>query len=200
MTGPDVNITTATTDENLLAYIAAQNQDALMALYQRYSAMVYGLAMRVLQNQTLAEEVTQDIFMKLWRKPSRWDPALGKLSSWLLATTRNAAIDRIRYEQRRPERVAPPVEEMTHLASAERGVDDPLWLDSQLLGQLLTRLPDEQRQLIELSFFQGYTHSELAERLDMPLGTVKTRLRAGLKRLRTLWHAAEERGLSEDEL
>ena len=171
-----------------------------MTLYQRYSAMVYGLAMRVLQNQTLAEEVTQDVFMKLWRKPAHWDPSLGKLSSWLLATTRNAAIDRVRYEQRRPERVAAPVEEMPHLASQDQGVDDPLWLDGQVLGQLLNRLPDEQRQLIELAFFQGYTHSELAERLNMPLGTVKTRLRAGLKRLRALWHAAEKQGFSETEL
>lgn len=197
MTAPDINVVTTIADEELLARIADQDQDALMTLYQRYSAMVYGLAMRVLQNQALAEEVTQDVFMKLWQKPTRWNPVLGKLSSWLLATTRNAAIDRVRYEQRRPERIAPPVEEMVHLASDERGVDDPLWADGQLLSQLLARLPDEQRQLIELSFYQGYTHSELAERLNMPLGTVKTRLRAGLKRLRALWHAAEERGFSE---
>ena len=171
-----------------------------MTLYQRYSAMVYGLAMRVLQNQTLAEEVTQDVFMKLWHKPTRWNPALGKLSSWLLATTRNAAIDRVRYEQRRPKRATASVEEMVHLASEERGVNDPAWVDGQLLGQLLTRLPNEQRELIELAFYQGYTHSELSERLNMPLGTVKTRLRAGLKRLRALWHAAEQSGLNEVQL
>jgi len=155
------------------------------------------LAMRVLGDKTLAEEVTQDVFMKLWRKPEYWNPALGRLSSWLLTTTRNAAIDRVRYEQRRPALHAAPVEEMAHLASVERGVNDPSWVDGQLLAQLLPRLSDDQRQLIELAFFQGYTHSELADRLEMPLGTVKTRLRAGLKKLRALWHAAEESGRGE---
>jgi RNA polymerase sigma-70 factor (ECF subfamily) len=170
-------------DLSLIQRIRHQDQNALLELYQAYGALVYGLALRVLQNTGWAEEVTQDIFLKIWQQPERWNPALGQFNSWLLTITRNAAIDRLRKE-RRPS--ASPIEQApappTHFIG-----DDTLWYDSQVLKKLLEQLPSEQRQLIDLAFYQGYTHSELAENLNLPLGTVKTRLRMGLQKLRTLW-------------
>jgi RNA polymerase sigma-70 factor (ECF subfamily) len=153
-----------------------------MELYQMYGSLVYGLALRVLQNPGIAEEVTQDIFLKVWQQPERWNPALGQFSSWLLTITRNAAIDRLRKERHAP------VQSMDYLepVSRSQGIDSQ-WFDGQVLVNLLEQLPVEQRQLIELAFYQGFTHSELAERLRLPLGTVKTRLRMGLQKLKNLW-------------
>lgn len=154
-----------------------------MALYQAYGGVVYGLAMRVLQNPGLAEEVTQDIFLKLWQQPERWNPALGQFSSWLLTITRNAAIDRLRKERHTNTHLVEHIDLVAHPHSQQ----DNHWVDGQLLTQLLQELPPEQRRLIELAFFHGYTHSELAAKLQLPLGTVKTRLRSGLQKLRSLW-------------
>lgn len=176
------------TDALLLSQIAERSEHAMMTIYQRYGGMVYSLALQTLRQPGLAEEVTQDVFLKLWQHPERWDPALGQLSSWLLTITRNASIDRLRREARHrtgdwqapaesdPEAVVTP--------------DLAAWADGQLLRDLLRQLPPEQQQLIELAFFRGYTHSELAENLRMPLGTVKTRLRTGMLKLRTLWEEA----------
>jgi RNA polymerase sigma-70 factor (ECF subfamily) len=170
-------------DLRLIQRIQLRDQRALLELYQAYGSGVYGLALRVLQNQGLAEEVTQDIFLKVWQQPERWNPALGQFSSWLLTITRNAAIDRLRKERHTYARQVEHIETI----SEGRSGDDSLWYDGQVLASLLTQLPPEQRQLIELAFFQGYTHSELSEGLRLPLGTVKTRLRSGLQKLRTLW-------------
>jgi RNA polymerase sigma-70 factor (ECF subfamily) len=173
-------------DTHLIQRIIRQDQHALLALYQAYGGLVYGLALRVLQNPGLAEEVTQDVFLKIWQAPDRWNPALGQFTSWLLTVTRNAAIDRLRKE-RHPH--AHLLEEAEHHTSATMAVEAS-WYDQQVLVTLLRELPPEQRHLIELAFFQGYTHAELAEKLNLPLGTVKTRLRSGLQKLRALWEAA----------
>jgi RNA polymerase sigma-70 factor (ECF subfamily) len=174
--------TTNRADIDLIRRIIRQDQHALMELYQMYGGLVYGLALRVLQNPGMAEEVTQDIFLKVWQQPDRWNPELGQFSSWLLTITRNAAIDRLRKERHAP------VQGMEHVEAASHtpGIDAH-WYDGQVLVNLLEQLPVEQRQLIELAFYQGFTHSELAERLRLPLGTVKTRLRMGLQKLKTLW-------------
>jgi RNA polymerase sigma-70 factor (ECF subfamily) len=113
---------------------------------------------------------------------------LGQLSSWLLTTTRNAAIDRLRREARHRADDWQAFAEVE--ASTAAALDMGVWVDGQLLRELLQQLPPDQRELIELAFYRGYTHSELAEGLGIPLGTVKTRLRAGMQRLRTLWEQA----------
>jgi len=180
-------------ENELLQQVARQDQEALMALYQRYGALVYGLCLRVLRQPGWAEEVTQDVFLKLWRQPDRWDPSLGQFSSWLLTISRNAAIDRLRREGRQAQ-VAWTADdegqesrEGAHLYAEEQAN----WLNGQVLRKLLGRLPPEQQQLIELAFFEGYSHSELAELLHLPLGTVKTRLRMGMQKLRQLWEENE---------
>jgi RNA polymerase sigma-70 factor (ECF subfamily) len=188
------NRTTHSPDDiQLLQRVGRQDQDALMQLYQRYGNLVYSLAMRVLREQGLAEEVTQDIFLKLWRHPERWNPALGQFTSWLMTITRNAAIDRLRTEQRKPDLSASAGETLENRPMALTGADDPLWFDGQLLRRLMGNLPAEQRQVIELAYFLGFTHSELAEHLGLPLGTVKTRLRIGLQKLKVLWLEASQK-------
>ena len=181
---------TEITDAELLHQVGQRNQQALIALYQRYGNLVYSLALRTLRQPVLAEEVTQDVFLKLWQQPGRWNPALGQLSSWLLAITRNAAIDRLRREARHT------AADIDVMAEAESGAEPAVmsdlgaWADGQLLRELMRQLPTEQRELIELAFYRGYTHSELSEGLGVPLGTVKTRLRAGMQKLRVLWEQA----------
>jgi RNA polymerase sigma-70 factor (ECF subfamily) len=183
------------TESELLQQIAQRDQQALMALYQQYGGLVYSLCLRVLQQPALAEEVTQDIFLKLWRQPGRWNPALGQFSSWLLTITRNAAIDRLRREGRQApaQWQAETDVDSTPAQAAVFAAEHANWMNGQVLRRLLLRLPPEQRHLIELAFYEGYTHSELAELLQLPLGTVKTRLRIGMQKLRILWDESERK-------
>lgn len=181
-------------DTYLLQGVAERDQRAFLALYERYGNLVYSLALRVVRHQVMAEEVTQDVFLKVWQHPTRWNPALGQFSSWLLTITRNAGIDRLRKERRH---WAPAHDYSDPLVEAgDKGIggENAYWFDGLLLARLLQQLSPEQRQLIELAFYQGYTHSELAENLQLPLGTVKTRLRTGLQKLRMLWEEANQDG------
>lgn len=171
-------------DIELMQRCLHEDEAALSELYRRYSTLIYSLALRILQNPILAEEVAQDIFMEIWKRPASWDPSRGRLSSWLLTVTRYTAIDRLRKEQRSPD-ASTPLDETQH--AIEDPVADPIWQDGQLLRALIKKLPPEQAQAIELAFFQGMTHSQMAERLALPLGTVKTRVRLGLQKLRALW-------------
>lgn len=182
------------TDAQLLHQVAQRNQQALIALYQRYGNLVYSLALRTLRQPVLAEEVTQDVFLKLWQQPARWNPALGHLSSWLLAITRNASIDRLRREARHK---AVDIAEIAEVNTDSVAAPDlGMWADGQLLRELMRQLPPEQRELIELAFYRGYTHSEMSEGLGVPLGTVKTRLRAGMQKLRVLWEQANPESIT----
>ena len=172
--------------------IVAQDQAALLALYERFGSQVYGLALRVLRDSRLAEEAAQDAFLKVWNKSVQWDPAKGQVGSWLMTIARYAAIDRLRREQRHNAAGATFLDALPDLTPSASIVGDRRWIDGQLLHQLMDELPAEQAQVIELAFFQGMTHSELAEYLGWPLGTVKTRLRSGLQKLRVLWSAAAD--------
>lgn len=183
------------TDLDLLKQVAQHNQNALLALYEQYGNLVYSLSLRVLRQPALAEEVTQDVFLKLWRQPDRWDPSLGQFSSWLLTITRNASIDRLRREGRQSlvDWDKAGESELSEREAHSFAANQAAWIDGQLLRRLLQRLPPDQRQLIELAFFEGYTQSELAELLNLPLGTVKTRIRIGMQKLRVLWEEAQHR-------
>ncbi len=176
-------------DGQLLQAVGRGDQDALLALHQRYVNLVYSMAWRVLQDAGLAEEVTQDIFLKLWHKGQQYDPARGRFSSWLLSVTRFAAIDRLRREGRQPRQADIVTGGQDEMVALERllPTDHAAWERGQHLRLLLAQLPPDQRQIIELAYFGGLTHSELAEQLGLPLGTVKGRLRLGLEKLRSLW-------------
>lgn len=176
-------------DGQLLQAVARGDQDALLTLHQRYVNLVYSMAWRVLQDVGLAEEVTQDIFLKLWSKGQQYDADRGRFSSWLLSVTRFAAIDRLRREGRQPRQAEITTGDQDEAAALERllPTDHAAWEQGQHLRLLLAQLPPEQRQIIELAYFGGLTHSELAQQLGLPLGTVKGRLRLGLEKLRSLW-------------
>lgn len=177
-------------EADLARRLVEQDQRALSELYQRFGGLVYSVALRVVQNSTLAEEVTQDTFLKVWHQPESWDPARGKFTSWLLTIARYTAIDRLRKEQRRPLQNALELDEVR---VGKRGLmDDETWLDGRILRSLMDRLPPEQVQVIELAFFQGMSHSEMAEHLGLPLGTIKTRVRLGLQKLKAMWVEAVE--------
>jgi RNA polymerase sigma-70 factor (ECF subfamily) len=178
-------------DTALMQRLAAGEEAALGELYDRYGARVYGIALRVLNDGQKAEEVTQDTFLKVWNRPDAWDPARGRLVSWLLTVARYTALDRLRHDTRG----LPPV----MIDALETGDNDAAallpdldreaasWQDARTLRVLLEQMPREQRTLVEAAFFGGLTHSELAEITGLPLGTVKTRLRLGLQKLRRLW-------------
>jgi RNA polymerase sigma-70 factor, ECF subfamily len=176
-------------DSALMTRIVQRDQGALSELYQRYGPLVYGLALRILQKRELAEEITQDTFLTVWNQPESWSPAGGRLSSWLLTVARYKAIDRVRREQRRLDSLADPLDE-DQVRSLPP--DDPVVDDSQLIRSLVAQLPPEQAQVIELAFFQGLTHRAMAELLDLPLGTVKTRVRLALHKLKTCWEATTD--------
>jgi RNA polymerase sigma-70 factor, ECF subfamily len=172
----------AYSDEQLLEQIAQQNQAALTVLYERYGTAVYSVALRVLHTPVWAEEATQDTFLKVWHRPSAWQPSGGMFGSWLLKVARNTAIDRLRKEVRHNDA------DEIHENSA---VSDSIADYSDQIGGLLTQLSPEQAQVIALAFYQGQTHQQLADTLGVPLGTVKTRLRSGLQKLRVLWLEAQ---------
>jgi RNA polymerase sigma-70 factor (ECF subfamily) len=165
-----------------------RDQGALSILYERYGTLVYSLSLRVLQHSGLAEEVTQDVFMEVWRHPQSWNPAKGRLSSWMLTIARYSAIDQLRKDSRLPDSNSRDIDTTPSLFSDADNVGDPLWQDGQQLRTLIKRLPPEQAEVIELAFWQGFTHTELAETLNLPLGTIKTRVRLGLQKLRSLWN------------
>jgi RNA polymerase sigma-70 factor (ECF subfamily) len=174
-------------DEELVALIVARNETAFRLLYDRYADMVYSVAMRVLADGAAAQDVVQDVFLRFWRSPARFDPARGRFISWLLSVARNRAVDEVRSRGRR---------RLHEMAPAE-GADDPvdeaaadparlavLAAERAVIRAALQTLPDEQRQAIELAYFGGLTQQEIAARLGAPLGTIKTRVRLGMRKLR----------------
>jgi RNA polymerase sigma-70 factor (ECF subfamily) len=168
-------------DEALVALAARSEQSALAELYDRYGRTAYGLALRILRDQALAEDAVQDAFLTIWRTASRFVPERGKASTWILTLVHRRAVDTVRREQRRRadslERAAEP---------AVEGVEEDAWLRLQRerVQAALRRLPDAQREALELAYYGGFSQSELAERLGQPLGTIKSRMFTGLSRLR----------------
>ncbi|MDX2161461.1 MAG: sigma-70 family RNA polymerase sigma factor [bacterium] len=174
-------------EADLMRRIAAHDQKAMAEFYDRFAALVYGMAVRVLENNALAEEAMQDTFLKVWEQAAQWNPERGKLVTWLLTLARYTAIDRLRKERSRATDSAADLDQLLHLLSDAGAVDADRVTDAQQMRTLLDRLPAEQRQALELAFFKGYTHQEIAERLGQPLGTVKSRIRQALHTLKGLW-------------
>jgi len=170
-------------DETELMRRIAQKEDAaLRQLYEASSCPVYSLALQVLQNADYAEEVMQDVFLKVWEAPDKWDENRGTLMSWLLTVTRYAAIDRLRQEKRHTDRA----ETFEDREFVDDGVDVRFG-DKVALNGIVSRLPDEQAQVINLAYYKGMTHQEISDATGVPLGTVKTRIRLGMEKLRAMW-------------
>jgi len=168
-------------DEALVALAARSEQTALAELYDRYGRAAYGLALRVLRDQALAEDAVQEAFLTVWRTASRFVPERGKASTWILTLVHRRAVDTVRREQRRRADSL----ELAAEPSVE-GVEEDAWLRLQRerVQAALRLLPDAQREALELAYYGGFSQSELAERLGQPLGTIKSRMFTGLSRLR----------------
>mgnify|MGYP001548144263 CR=1 FL=1 len=174
---------------DLLARVAKRERAAFEQLYDRYSNILYATAMKFLKEDADAQDVVQDVFIQIWDKAKLYDPAKGKPLTWALTLTRNRSIDRIRAIQRRT-RLRDDFEKETVVDESE-GVREALsGVDasekSQILRDAVGRLSPEQRNVIELAFFSGFTQSEIADRLGEPLGTIKARARRGLMKLKEI--------------
>jgi RNA polymerase sigma-70 factor (ECF subfamily) len=163
--------------------MALKDERGLSALYDETSAIVYGLTLRILRDPADAEEVTLDVYSQAWRNAPTFDRSRGKVTTWLLLMARSRAIDRLRSRQRQRE---DPLDIAPEIASQSGGPEESTFIRERrtIVAAALAKLPGEQRKLIELAFFYGLSHTELAEKLGQPLGTVKTRIRAGMLRLR----------------
>jgi RNA polymerase sigma-70 factor, ECF subfamily len=168
----------------LVSAIAARDQRALRALYERAHRIVFTLIMRITGDRETAEELTLDVFHDVWRRACAYDAAGGTVVGWIMNQARSRAIDRVRFEQRK-KRVKPHTDEPLRPAAAN-GCDEALSLEHQgrLLRNAMSVLTPEERQAIEIAYFSELTYSEVASRLDQPLGTVKTRIRSALRKLR----------------
>lgn len=168
----------------LLAASARGDQLAFAGLYDRTSARVYGMVLRVIRDPAQAAEVTQDVYLQVWREAARFDPALGTVLSWLLMLAHRRAVDRVRSARSatlREDRYAATHSERPYDQASERAQAN---LEAQRVRNALHDLTEAQREAISLAYFAGYTHREVAVLLDLPLGTAKTRIRDGLIRLR----------------
>jgi RNA polymerase sigma-70 factor (ECF subfamily) len=169
----------------LVARAAKGDQTALATLYDETSALVYGLALRILRDQFAAEDVTIDVYAQVYRQVSSYDANRGTPSAWLVTLTRSRAIDRLRQEAQRREREE-SLEAATRMPSLTAGPEENSATTERrrLVQRALALLTPEQRQIIELAYYSGLSHSEIAATLEQPLGTVKTRIRTGLMLLR----------------
>jgi RNA polymerase sigma-70 factor (ECF subfamily) len=170
------------TDIDLVEVLRAQTATGIAMLYDRYGRLVFSMALRVFQDRGAAEEITQDVFMRCWRNLDRYQPTQGSLVSWLLSITHNRAIDELRSRRGKDARREISDEDLQPQAVIDPGFDDALLRGEVQLA--LRELPPAQRDVIELVFWNGLTRREIAEQLSLPLGTVHTRLRLGMDKLR----------------
>ena len=180
-----VDLLTSATDEALMAAVGQGHEPALAEVFRRHGAAVAGLARRLLGDGALAEDVTQDIFLRLWREPLRFDASRGKLRTLLLTQAHGRAVDIVRTHssrQRREERVG--LEPQAPAPDVDSGL--MALTQAEQVKQALQAIPPDERVPIELAYYGGHTYRQVAVILDLPEGTVKTRIRAGLRRLHTM--------------
>jgi RNA polymerase sigma-70 factor, ECF subfamily len=181
-------------DAQLVTSIARYSEVALAEVYRRHGGAVFGLARRVLNNAAEAEDVTQEVFLRLWNQPDRFDPARGSLRSFLLAQSHARAVDSVRSLNARRRRES---KDARHTPTADYDMQHEVW-DLALADQVakaLGALPEEERRAIEMAYFEGRTYVEVAQLLDQPEGTVKSRIRNGMRRMRALLVEAGVQGV-----
>jgi RNA polymerase sigma-70 factor (ECF subfamily) len=176
-------------DEVLIRLIVADNADSLSELYDRYNRLIFSLALNIVGDPGTAEEITLDVFTLIWKKASSYQLDKAKVSTWMTAITRNRSIDVLRRRGSRPERLNV---DLFQIPSNQIPLDDELEEKTQAVllrervREAVAQLPDDQREALQLAYFKGYTHRQIADVLDQPLGTVKTRIRLAMGKLRKI--------------
>ena len=173
-------------DVDLIQRVAGGDEEAFLALYDRHASRVYGLTLHILHDPMLAEEATQDTFLKIWSRARQYLSERGSFLPWLLTIARRISLDRLRLEARRP-RLSDsgnPDDIGYAIPDVDSLTDESRWRSLYFAVQ---ELPSDQRQVIDLAYYQGLSQSEIAEVLGWPLGTVKTRIRSAMEKLREIW-------------
>ena len=182
-------------DVDLIGLASQGDPQALEILYDRYSRVVFSFALRIVNDQLIAEEVLQEVFFRAWQQGSSFRASKGTFLTWLLSITHNMAIDEVRKRKRRPQRSDSDDPDVVLAAVADGGpsVEDEVWIRSlrERITRALDTLPAAQREAIELAYFRGMTHREIADALGEPLGTIKTRMRLGMHKLRDQLDSSE---------
>ena len=180
-------------DEALVALVARGDEDALAELYDRVGRIAYGLALRVLRDERHAEDAVQEAFLQVWRSAATFRAERAKASTWILTLVHRRAVDLVRREERRQ---ADPLTDDSAAGIAPDDTDEAAWLrfERERVQAALKQLPDMQREALELAYYGGFSQSELADRLGVPLGTIKSRMFAGLARLRELLDDSTQEG------
>ena len=176
----------ATHGAALIARMAQGDRQAFAEFYDAYAALALGVIRRIVRDPALAEEVLQDVFWEAWSTAGGYDPARGTPEAWIVMRARSRGIDRVRATRRRSDMVVTGLSEATTSLPDPGGDPGTRAEDRKLVSSVLERLPEAQRHVLELAYFGGLTQTEIAEQVNEPLGTVKTRMRLGLERLRTL--------------
>ena len=175
-------------DVDLIGQASQGDARALEVLYDRYSRVVFSFALRIINDQQIAEELLQEVFFRAWQQGGTFRSSKGTFLTWLLSITHNMAIDEVRKRKRRPQRsdIDDPELVLAGVADGGPSVEDEVWSRAlrERIARALDTLPDAQREAIELAYFRGMTHREIADTLDEPLGTIKTRMRLGMQKLR----------------
>ncbi len=175
-------------DADLIGRAAGGDARALEVLYERYSRVVYSFALRIVADPQMAEELLQEVFFRAWQQGGAYSASRGSFVTWLLSITHNMAIDEVRKRRRRPQRADSEDPEAVLAAVPDLGlsVEDEVWLGTlrDTIAGALDSLPPSQRVAIEMAYFKGLTQREIAEQLGEPLGTIKTRMRLGIQKLR----------------
>lgn len=170
------------TESELVMKLKARDKSSLEYLYDNYSAALFGVISRIIRNEKIAEEVLQDVFLKIWDRISFYDPEKGRLFTWMLNVARNQAIDRTRSREIKNDKKTSELE--SFVSAIEARGNEELATDAIGLDEVLNKLPEEQSFVVRQLYIKGYTHRELADEFDIPLGTVKTRLRLAMMELR----------------
>jgi RNA polymerase sigma-70 factor, ECF subfamily len=179
--------TSETDDQSLIAAIAEGDSNAMEQLYDRYGAVVYRVALRMLKNRELAEDVVQEVFWRVWRRSTSFANERGRVTQWLFGIAHNLCIDELRRIRARPVPIYEDVEHpvIQQLIDEQTDVPAAVWTTEQrrVISEAMDELPAAQRQAIALAYFGGLSHQEIATKLNRPLGTIKTRVRLGLQKL-----------------
>lgn len=174
---------TSTIESKISHLLADRNKEAITLVFTHYGSLLLNVINRVLRDDAMSEDVLQSVLLKIWQNGHNFDSSKGSLFTWLVRVSKNAAIDKTRTKDYRLSQESKNGVEVVSIAESVAGDDD---MEKVYARQLIAQLPEEQKILINMSFFEGYTHKEICEKLNMPLGTVKTRIRNAIKHLRSI--------------